>query len=185
MREFFIFGLLLIVVSCASIKQQHPGNFKHHKYVNSEIGFSLIFKGPWQVYASPENASPGLRQIFSVIRQQNQPVLYVGIYDDMNVLAYATSSKPSINLDLYISVLLALAQSSMGPVISKEKETIHDIPMIRLEYFGKLENSRAIFLEYFFDVGKSRLRVVFGADSEIFENLRKEFESVIRSIQVR
>jgi hypothetical protein len=185
MRKFLIFGLLLIPVSCASVKQQHPASFNHHKYVNAGIGFSLIFKSPWQVYTSPENASPGLRRIFSVIRQQNQQVLYVGLYDDMKALAYATSSRPSINLDFYVSVLLALAHNSMGPVISKQKETINAIPMIKIEYFGKLENSRAIFLEYFFDVGKTRLRVAFGADYEIFENLRKEFEAVIESIQIR
>ena len=185
MRNFLIFGLLLLLVSCASIKQQHPANFKHHQYVNSEIGFSLAFKAPWQVYTSPENASPGIRPIFSVIQQQNQQVLYVGLYDDMKALAYATSSRPSVGLDLYVSVLLALAHDSMGPVISKEKETINDISMITLEYFGKLENSRAIFLEYFFDVGKTRLRFGFVADHEIFENLRKEFETVIQSIQVK
>jgi hypothetical protein len=175
---------MLFCLNCSTSHQDQPGFFRKERYVNSQIGFSLTFKAPWQVFTSPGAVSPDLRKIYQFYLRQNHEVLYVGKLGGPHVIAAATASKPSVDLDLYVRIFLALAHSAIETVNSREAVVIKDIPMIKLEYIGSLGEKRAAHLEYYMDIADRRVRVIFTANVGAYEDMKPEFEGIIRSVEL-
>jgi len=183
MRYFLIICTFFNFIGCVF---QHPGQiggFRKEKYINHDIGFSLTFKQPWQIFTSPAQIPSDLKQTFHFYQQQNHEVLYMGKYQTADVLAVATASKPSVDLDLYVRIFLALAHGAIETVISREAVVVKDIPMIKLEYIGIMGKDRANHLEYYMDVGGRRVRVIFTASVDLYRHMKPEFERIMRSFE--
>jgi hypothetical protein len=184
MRYLLIAVMMLLLVGCTAAHQKQPGHFRKEKYVNRQIGFSLTFKAPWQIFTSPRNLSPDLRSTYQFYQRQNHEVLYVGKLGGPYVTAAATASKPSVDLDLYVRIFLALAHKAIENVLSREALSINDIPMIKLEYVGRMGETRVTHLEYYMDIADRRVRVIFTAKVGAYEDMKPEFEGIISSIQL-
>ncbi|MFP4014634.1 MAG: hypothetical protein ACLFVQ_11145 [Chitinispirillaceae bacterium] len=176
-----ISGLLLFLLSCAaSVKQFYPDHYYQAEgiYENRPLGFTLIYKGNWDLILDPRDMSPSNRDFARELNENGLELLYVGTtvegFHGTRAIA-ANLNEPVMEYARKIRELnLADNDSDRGLTVCTDVK----LPVVKWEY----DRAGFRFVEYYFKVDTHNVRVAFWSTPEKFEMFAPVYEEVINSL---
>jgi hypothetical protein len=178
-RAVLIAGLLLSLNCAAPIKQFYPGSFfpEDRTYQNKSIGFSLTYRGNWDLITDPNE----MRQYRSSVRSLHESgaeLLFFGftVEKTQGTRGIVTNLNET-NLE-YAELIQQVNKSKKIKDYGLCGDTINNVPMVRWEYAtGGLR-----FVEFFFAVDTYNLRVAFWTKPLLFNNFLPVYKDIMGTL---
>lgn len=176
MFRALLIAVFLLSLNCAApIKQFYPGTFfpEDRTYQNKPIGFSLTYRGNWDIITDPNEMKQHKKDAKS-LQDSGAELLFLGSTVENTQGTRAIAANFNETNREYAEQIQRVNRSNLVEDYGLCEDTIHNIPMMRWEY----AEGGFRFVEFFFSVDTYNLRVAFWTMPLLF----KKFLPVYRDI---
>jgi hypothetical protein len=180
-----IFRIVLVTVfllslNClAPIKQFYPGTFfqEDHTYQNKPIGFSLSYRGNWDIITDP-NEMKQHRKYAKSLQESGAELLFMGsTVENTQATRGIVTNLNETNRE-YAELIQRVNKSKKVQDYGLCDDTIHNVPMVRWEY----SEGEYRFVEFFFSVDTYNLRVAFWTKPLLFKNFLPVYKGIMGTL---
>jgi hypothetical protein len=175
-RVVLIAGFLLSLNCALPIKQFYPGTFfpEDRTYQNKPIGFSLCYRGNWDLITDP-NEMKQHRKYAKSLQESGAELLFIGFTVEKTQGTRGIATNLNETNREYAELIQRVNRSKKVRDYGLCEDTIHNIPMVRWEY----EEGEFRFVEFFFSVDTYNLRVAFWTKPLLFKNFLSVYKEII------
>jgi hypothetical protein len=175
-RAVPIAGFLLCLSCFAPIKQYYPGTFfpKDRIYQNKPIGFSLCYRGNWDVLTDPNDMKQH-RSTVTLLHESGAELLFIGFTVEKTQGTRCIVNNFNETNRKYAEEIQQANRSNMVKDDGLFDDTIHYVPMVRWEY----SEGEFRFVEFFFTVDTYNLRVAFWTKPLLYKNFYPVYREIM------
>jgi hypothetical protein len=178
-RVVFIAGFLLSLNCAAPIKQFYPGTFlpEDRTYQNKPIGFSLNYRGNWDLITDP-NEMKQHRTTVKSLHESGAELLFIGFTVEETQATRGIAANLNETNREYAEQIQRVNKSTKVKDYGLCEDTIHSVPMVRWEY----TKDEFRFVEFFFSVDTYNLRVAFWTKPLLFKNFLPVYKEIMGTL---
>jgi hypothetical protein len=178
-RAVLIAGFLLSLNCLAPIKQFYPGTFfqEDRTYQNKSIGFSLSYRGNWDIITDP-NEMKQHRKYAKSLQESGAEMLFIGYTVEKTQATRGIVTNLNETNREYSELIQRVNKSKMVKDYGLCEDTIHNVPMVRWEY----SEGEFRFVEFFFSVDTYNLRVAFWTKPLLFKNFLPVYREIMGTL---
>jgi hypothetical protein len=181
LREVVVAGVVLVAGCAAPIKQFYPGSFfpEDRTYQNKPIGFSLTYKGSWELTTNPNEMEEN--RIFArQLHTTGVELLFIGFTAEKTQGTRCIASNANEPNREYAEQIQRINKGQIDSDSGLADDTVHSIPMVRWEY----SKNEIRFVEYFFTVDTYNLRVAFWTTPLLFGKFIAVYREIMGTLQL-
>jgi hypothetical protein len=184
MKRLFPISVAMFSLLCtcaAPIRQFYPGTYfpQDRTYQNKPIGFSLTFRGNWDITTDPNEMSTN-KENAKALHISGAELLFIGSTVEETqgtrgiVINFNETNKKYAEEIQRVNKDLSDTDYGLADV------TIHDVPMVRWEY----AKGEYRFVEFFFSIDTYNLRVAFWTKPRLYENFLPVYEDIMSTLTI-
>ncbi|HUI90760.1 MAG TPA: hypothetical protein VLX68_00800 [Chitinivibrionales bacterium] len=172
-------GFLLILGCLAPIKQFYPGAFfpKDRTYQNQPIGFSLSYRGNWDLITDPNNMK-GHRSTVRTLHESGAELLFIGFTVEKTQATRGIVANLNETNREYAEQMQQINKNSKVQDYGLFDDTVYNVPMVRWEY----SSGEFRFVEFFFTIDTYNLRIAFWTKPLLFKNFYPVYRDIMGTL---
>ncbi len=181
LREVAIAGVVLVVACAAPIKQFYPGTFfpAERTYQNKPIGFSLTYKGSWELTTNPNEMREN-RAFAQELHKTGVELLFVGFTAEKTQGTRCIASNTNEATREYAEQIHRLNKEQIESDSGLADDTVHTVPMVRWEY----SKNEIQFVEFFFAVDTYNMRIAFWTTPLLYGKFYPVYREILGTLQL-
>jgi hypothetical protein len=178
-RTVLMAGFLILLSCAAQIKPFYPGTFypEDHTYQNKPIGFSLSYRGNWDLITDP-NEMKQHRSTVKSLHESGAELLFIGFTVEKTQATRGIATNLNETNREYAELIQRVNRSKKAKDYGLSDDTIHNVPMVRWDY----ARDGFRFVEFFFSVDTYNLRVAFWTKPLLFKNFLPVYKEIIGTL---
>jgi len=174
-------SLAVFLAACAApLKEFYPDSYftEDGIYQNKPIGFTLVFRGNWNIVTDPQKMERGSRAFARRLMEASAELLFVGTTVEKTQGVRAIAINLNIPCGAYAEKIRSLNKAEVTEDFGITPLLLNNMPMTRWDYTVK--NFR--FVEFFFTLDTYNVRIAFWTKPEIFERFETVYLDIISSL---
>jgi hypothetical protein len=178
---FFTAFVVLFPVSCAApLKEFYPDSYftEDGIYQNRPIGFTLVFRGNWDIVTDPMKMEKGSRAFAGQLLKSGADLLFVGTTSEKTQGVRGIAINLNIPCEEYAERIRKINAPDITSDSGLTAQLLNNLPMVRWDYtVGEFR-----FVEFFFTLDTYNVRIAFWSKPAIFERFENIYLDIISSL---
>lgn len=182
LRTVPVLSLFLLLYCAPAIKQFYPGSYfpEDRTYQNKTLGFSLTYRGSWEITTDPNEMSKTSRECARDLHKSGAELLFNGstVENTQGTRCIAVNLNEPCNE--YAEQIRRINKDQIDSDSGCSPDTINGIPMIVWKYIT--EDFR--FVEYFFTIDTYDIRVAFWTKPSLFDKFLPVYNEIMGTLSM-
>jgi hypothetical protein len=185
----FRFTVVIIVLSflnCAApMKQFYPGTFfqEDRTYQNKSLGFSLCYRGNWQITTDPNDMKEH-KEYAKSLQESGVELLFIGFTVEKTQGTRCIVTNLNTSNREYAEQILRINKDATNTQNVLTDVVINGVPMVQWEYDWMLDKEKVKFVEYFFNLDTYNLRIAFWTKPGLFNNFLPVYDDIMATLNI-
>jgi hypothetical protein len=181
MRQVIVLVFFVAISSCAPlVKQYYPGHFSRekHSYQNNVLGFSLTYRGAWEITTDPNKMSIVSKDYAKELHTSGAELLFSGATVENTQGTRCIVVNLNETCEEYSEEIRRANQDQIDSDSGCALDTVNGIPFVVWRY----SKNEFDFVEYFFTIDTYDIRLAFWTKPRIFNKFLPVYREIMGTL---